>query len=445
MTPRSFRGGVHPPEYKELTRDKPIEPMPPGARLLVPLSQHLGRPATPVVGKGDVVRRGQPLAESTGPISSPVHAPVDGKVLKLAKGPVAGGTLAEMVVIEPEQSPPADDGRPPLPPLEPEAVTGDRIVERVREAGIVGLGGAAFPTAVKLSPPPDKPIDWLLINGAECEPYLTRDYRLMLERTADLVEGIRLLGRALGDGVRLGIGIEDNKPQAVAALREAAAGRGCRIEIFELRTKYPQGAEKMLIHAATGRSVPPGSLPMEVGCVIQNVGTALAVRDAVVLGEVPCTATLTVSGLGVVEPKNLQVPIGTPLRDVLAYCGGVRATARRVVAGGPMMGFAVHSLDVPVVKATSGVLVLTEQELRAPAETACIRCDRCVAACPIGLLPRRLARLARLGRFAEARAQGVEHCMECGTCAFTCPAHQPLVQYLRLGKRGVRNLPREGG
>jgi Na+-translocating ferredoxin:NAD+ oxidoreductase subunit C len=470
MPLRSFRGGVHPPEHKELTEHKALEAMPPPAELFVPLGQHLGKPAEPLVKRGDYVRQGQLLAAGAGFISAPVHSPVSGKVVKLIKGPVVGGTTADMLVIQPgEPDPPkpaaapdaagaasgdaapTDAPAPELPtsapiflrPLEPATVTGPEIIERVREAGIVGQGGAAFPTAVKLSPPPDKPIDWMIINGAECEPYLTRDYRLMLERPDDIVEGILLIGRALGDEVNLGIGIENNKPEAIRIVREAIVKRQAEIAVFELRTKYPQGGEKMLIDAALGRKVPPGALPMEVGCVIQNVGTALAIRDAVILGEVPRTAVLTVSGLGIRDPRNLKVPIGTPLRDVLAYCGGVTDDARRVVVGGPMMGFAAYSLDAPVVKATSGILVLSAAEVKEPPETACLNCGKCGVACPVNLMPSRLARLSELKRFEDARDLGIEVCMECGTCAFTCPARKPLVQYLRLGKKYVRQLPRK--
>jgi electron transport complex protein RnfC len=455
MALRSFRGGVHPPEHKELTEEKALEVMPAPSEVSVPLGQHLGKPATPAVKKKTFVRQGQLLAESSGFISAPIHSPVSGTVTKIAKGPVVGGTTAELMVIKLGDPPEPAEGEEPLdaspmllPALDPQAVTAEEIVERIREAGIVGQGGAAFPTAVKLSPPPDKPIDWMIINGAECEPYLTRDFRLMLERTDELVEGILLIGKVLsgkqdGREVHLGIGIENNKPRAIAAVREAIARAGAAIEVFELKTKYPQGGEKMLIDAATGRKVPPGALPMEVGCVIQNVGTALAIRDAVLVGEVPRTATLTVSGLGIKEPKNLVVTIGTPLRDVIQYCGGPTPEARRVVVGGPMMGFAAFSLDAPVVKATSGILLLTERELAGPPETACLNCGRCSDACPINLLPTRLAKLVQHKRYEEARDLGIEVCMECGTCAFTCPAHIPLVQYLRLGRKEVRKLPRK--
>ncbi len=443
----TFRGGIHPAEYKELSEHKPLEEMPAPKELYLPLGQHLGKPADPQVKKGDYVRQGQLIAAGSGFISAPVHSPLGGKVVRLAKGPVIGGTTADLIVIQPGEPDPPEAATTSdqilLPPLDPATVDRPAIIERVREAGIVGQGGAAFPTAVKLSPPPGKKIDWMIINGAECEPYLTRDYRLMLERTDEIVEGILLIGRALGGEVNLGIGIENNKPEAIRLMREAIGRAGAAIRLFELRTKYPQGGEKMLIDAALGRRVPPGALPMEVGCVIQNVGTALAVRDAVVLGDVPRMATLTVSGRGIREPKNLKVLIGTPLRDVLAFCGGVTPDARRVVVGGPMMGAAAHSLDAPVVKATSGILVLTEQDLQEPRETPCISCGRCGIACPLNLLPNRLARLAELKRYEEARDLGIEVCMECGSCAYACPGHIPLVQYLRLGKLQVRRLPRK--
>ena len=454
MALRSFRGGVHPAEYKELTEDLPIEEMPLGPQVYVPLGQHLGKPATPLVKKGAYVRRGELIAEGGGFISAPVHAPVSGTVGKLTRGPIVGGTTADMIPITPGEPPMPDadaavpDATPRLlDPLAFDDVTAAQIIDRVREAGIVGQGGAAFPTAVKLSPPPDQPIDWMIINGAECEPYLTRDYRLMLERTDDLVDGILLIGKAL-DGetpgkVNLGIGIETNKPAAIAALRKAVARRGARIEVFALKTKYPQGGEKMLIDAVLGRKVGPGALPMAVGCVIQNVGTALAIRDAVLAGEVPRYAVLTVSGRGIRRPRNLKVPIGTPLREVIGFCGGALPGARRVVVGGPMMGFAAYSLDAPVVKATSGILVLTDGEVAAAPETPCLSCNRCASACPVNLLPTRLVKLTKHKRFAEARALGIETCMECGTCAFNCPASIPVVQYLRMGKKAVRNLPKE--
>ncbi len=447
----SFHGGVHPPEEKELTEGLALEVMPDPAQVFVPLAQHLGKPAKVLVKKGDFVRQGQLLAEADGFISAPVHSPVTGTVAMLQNSPLAGGGSGQVIAIKPgpppapkveegEEAPPLPDSSPMLlPPLDPEQAPVAELLERVRQAGIVGQGGAAFPTAVKLSPPKDKPIEWLIINGCECEPYLTRDFRLMIERTADLARGMKLLARICG-AKRIGIGIEGNKPEAIAAMR-AQAG----IEVFELKTKYPQGGEKMLIVAATGRKVPAGGLPMDVGCVIQNVGTALAALDAVVKGEMPRQAALTVSGHGIKRPRNLYVTIGTPVQEVIDFCGGTTDDACRVVLGGPMMGPAAYSLEAPIVKASSGILVLTNDEVKEPAQSNCLKCCNCVSVCPLSLLPSRLARLSQFERWEEARDLDVMVCMECGTCAFACPAHIPLVQWLRLAKTNVRKLPRNEG
>lgn len=453
---RSFTGGIHPPDEKALTRDLPLQGMPDPALLLLPLQQHLGRPAIAAVKKGDWVRKGQLLAEASDGISAVVRASRAGTITAIRAGGMAGGFPGPMLVLQPGPPPAAPDGAEPretspvcLPPLDPAVATPADIVARVRDAGIVGQGGAAFPTAVKLAPPKDKKLDLLLVNGCECEPYLTRDFRLMVERPAALVEGSALVARTLGVA-RVVIGVESNKPGAVAALRAAAAapGRpawtsGVSIEVLPLRTKYPQGAEKMLIEAVTGRRVPPGGLPMAVGAGIQNVGTVLATRDAVMDGQVQTDAVLTVSGRGIARPANLRVPVGTPITDVIAFCGGLRDDVARVVVGGPMMGVAQHDLAAPVVKACSGILALTRAELGPEMEPGnCVRCGKCAEACPIDLVPSRLARLSQLGRYEDARDQGIEVCMECGTCAFTCPSHLPLVQWLRLGRQEVRRLAR---
>jgi electron transport complex protein RnfC len=373
-------------------------------------------------------------------------------VQAVEQGGTASGFPGSLIVIKPGP-PPAQDGTEPfptepldLPPLDPDTVSAGELVARAREAGLVGQGGAAFPMAVKLSPPTGTRLDLLIINGCECEPYLTRDYRLMLEEPDALLEGAVLVARALAVP-RVVIGVEDNKPRAVEALTEALTRweptAGVRLEILSVRTKYPQGAEKMLIEAITGRRVPPGKLPMSVGAVVQNVGTALALREAVVLGRVQTEAVLTVSGRGIQRPANLRVPVGTPLADVLDYCGGFLPEAARLIVGGPMMGVAQHDLAAPVVKACSGILVLSGEELGADMESGtCLRCGRCVDACPLQLVPSRLARLTALGRAEEARDEGIEVCMECGTCAFACPAHLPLVQWLRLGKQQARSLAR---
>ncbi|KAB2838682.1 MAG: electron transport complex subunit RsxC, partial [Melioribacteraceae bacterium] len=320
-------------------------------------------------------------------------------------------------------------------------ITPEEIRERVKAAGIVGQGGAAFPTFVKLTPPKDKEIDFVIINGCECEPYLTRDYRLMLEKTNELIGGLKLIMKSLG--VKNGaIGIEDNKPEAISVLSEAVE-KEKNIIIEVLETKYPQGAEKMLIKAVTNREVPPGRLPLDVGIVIQNIGTAIAIYDAVVNGEPEITAALTVSGKGINNPRNLIVRVGTPICDVIDYCGGVKDNAVKVVVGGPMMGVAQYDFSAPVMKATSGILVLTDEEVNAHKETPCLKCGKCIDACPLNLVPTKLSRLSQLERYDDAEQLGITTCMECGTCTFTCPANIPLVQWIRLGKQRVMKNQRE--
>lgn len=434
---KTFKGGIHPDEQKQLSENLSFEVMPNPKHVIVPLIQHLGKPAKPIVKKGSEVKAGEIIAEQDGFISSPIHSPVSGKVSKITVGATVTGFPKDAIVIEASET----NETVLMPPLDPEKVTSEGIRERVKLAGIVGQGGAAFPTYVKLSPPPDKKVDIVIINGCECEPYLTRDYRYMIERTDDLITGLRLIMKAVGveKGV---IGIEDNKPEAINKLKEAVKNLP-NISIEVLETKYPQGAEKMLIKAVTGKEVPPGKLPFDVGAVIQNIGTAIAVNDAVVKGEPQLTAALTVSGLGINQPKNLIVRIGTPLADILDYCGGVKENAVKVVVGGPMMGVAQYDFSAPVMKATSGILVLTEDEVNDHEETPCLRCGKCVDVCPLNLIPTKLARLSSLEKFEEAEQLGITVCMECGTCTYTCPANLPLVQWIRFGKQRVMALQRE--
>ncbi len=450
---KSFRGGVHPPEEKKRTSHQPFVTMPQPDVVILPLAQHLGRAATPRVKKGERVRAGAVVAVAEGFVSAPVHSPVTGVVRSVGREPHSSGFPKDAIVIAPDNgdSTPLQDasaadvviedaGPILLPPHDPDSLDADAIRARVRDAGIVGQGGAAFPTHVKLQPPEGVAIEMLILNGCECEPYLTRDEQLMIERGADVVTGMRLMMRALGV-TRGVIGIEDNKSDAIASMRRAVEGvEGLSVE--SLRTRYPQGAEKMLIVAVTGREVPPGKLPLDVGVVIQNIGTAVAVADAVVRGEAQITAALTVTGTGVRIPKNIIAPVGTPLSAVLDFCGGVTENAAMVIVGGPMMGVAQHDLTAPLMKATSGIVVLTREEVERREETACLRCGTCVDACPLHLMPTRLARLSELGRDEDAEALGVTVCMECGTCAYACPASIPLVQWIRLGKKRVQDMQR---
>lgn len=434
---KTFRGGVHPNEQKELTENIAFEIMPNPKTIIVPLSQHIGKPAKPIVKKGDEVKAGTVIAEQDGFISSPVFSSVSGKVKKIAVDSNSSGFPREAVLIEASEI----NEFELMPELNPETITPDEIRERVKAAGIVGQGGAAFPTFVKLTPPNDKKLDAVIINGCECEPYLTRDFRLMVERTSDLIGGLKLIMRALG--VEKGaIGIEDNKPEAIRLLlKETENEKNISIEVLE--TKYPQGAEKMLIKAVSDREVPPGKLPLDVGIVIQNIGTAIAVYDSVVKGEPEITAALTVSGQGIINPKNLIVRVGTPISDVIEFCGGVKDDAAKVIVGGPMMGVAQYDLSAPVMKATSGILVLTQDEINAHKETPCLKCGKCIEACPLNLVPTKLARYAQLDRLDDAEDMGITVCMECGTCTFTCPANIPLVQWIKLGKQRVIKNQRE--
>lgn len=434
---KTFKGGIHPNEQKHLTENLPFELMPNPKQVIIPLVQHLGKPAKPIVKKGSEVKAGEIIAEQDGFISSPIHSPVSGKVSKITVGATVTGFPKDAIVIESAEK----NETVLMPPLDPDVISPEEIRERVKLAGIVGQGGAAFPTYVKLSPPPDKKIDIVIINGCECEPYLTRDYRYMIERTDDLISGLKLIMKAVGVD-KGAIGIEDNKPEAINKLKEVVKNIP-NISIEVLETKYPQGAEKMLIKAVTGKEVPPGKLPFDVGAVIQNIGTAIAVNDAIVKGEPQLTAALTVSGLGINQPKNLIVPIGTPLADVLDYCGGVKENAVKVVVGGPMMGVAQYDFSAPVMKATSGILVLTDEEVNDHEETPCLRCGKCVDVCPLNLIPTKLARLSSLEKFEEAEQLGITVCMECGTCTYTCPANLPLVQWIRFGKQRVMALQRE--
>lgn len=431
---KSFKGGVHPDDRKAYTENLPFEIMPAPSEVTIPLSQHIGKPSKVLVKKRDEVKAGQVIAEPDGFISSIIHSPISGKVRDISRHVHSGGKPKEAITIKAE----ADDDIERMPVLDPETISPDEIRDRVKQAGVVGQGGAAFPTYVKLTPPEGKNIDCVIVNGAECEPYLTRDYRFMIEQTDRIVGGLKLVLKALG--VKRGIiGVEDNKPKAIEMLEKAVANQP-NLEIIALRTKYPQGAEKLLIKAALDREVPPGKLPLDVGAVIQNVGTIVAIYDAIVDGMPEITAAMTVSGLGVKDPKNLIVRVGTTIEEVIEYCGGATDDASQVIVGGPMMGVAQYDLTVPVMKATSGILVLSESEVASTQVQNCLKCGKCVDVCALGLEPTNLARYVQLGKWELAEAAGITVCMECGTCAYNCPSNIQLVQWLRLGKQKVIKL-----
>ncbi len=430
-----FKGGVH-PQYNKATAGSPVEVLPLSDRYVVPVSQHLGAPGQPIVEKGQMVARGEPLTEPVGFVSVPVHAPTSGKVKAIKDYPHPMGLAQTAIEIIPDGEDTLYEGIRPVGDwrtMEPGALR-----DAIRDAGVCGMGGATFPTHVKLSPPQDKPIDAFILNGAECEPYLTSDHRVMVENPAEVMEGVGLMMRVLG--VKKGyVGVESNKPDALAALRDACPA-DLDIDFALLETKYPQGSEKHLIYALTGRKVPAGGLPMETGCVVQNVGTAVACLHAVRDGMPMIERVVTVTGAAINRPRNLMVRVGAPLTDVLAACDGLTEDVGKVIFGGPMMGVGQFTLEVPVIKGTSGVLCLRESEVAQFEGGPCIRCGNCVDVCPMGLVPSLLGLLAERERFDELGDGHVVDCIECGSCAYVCPSHRPLVQHIRRGKAEWRKI-----
>lgn len=433
----TFKGGVHPPEHKELAEKKAIEVLPPPEEVVIPILQHIGAPAEPTVEKGDEVKIGDVICRSKGFVSIPSHASVSGKVKAIENRPHPVGGQVLSIVIENDGN---DTLAPSIAPVQNYLAQDDEVMkEKILQAGLAGMGGAAFPTHVKLSPPPDKKIDTFILNGAECEPFLTADHRLMLERPNEILEGIRIIIKILGckNGY---IGIEKNKPDAIALMQKLVNEAGDKLNVIGLNVKYPQGAEKQLIKAITNRNVPAGGLPMDVGCLVHNVGTAKAIYDAVASSRPLYERVVTVTGNGIKEPKNLLVRIGTPFQSLIDYCGGLTEDAAKVINGGPMMGIAQFTLDVPVIKGTSGIVVLTKSEINTKDQEPCIRCARCVDACPMNLMPNDLARLIEFKRTEEAHEMGVLDCIECGSCSFVCPSNIPHVHLLKYGKLEVTKL-----
>lgn len=429
---RTFPGGVHPDEYKELAGKAAIRRIKAPETVRVALCQHLGAPSKPVVAKGDKVVRGQEIGSQNGYVSLPTHSPVTGTVAGLEEMPLPHRRSGLAVVIETD----SEDGPPPFEPWPDfSSRTPAEIIERIRLAGICGMGGASFPTHVKLSPPDGKRIDTLILNGAECEPYLTADHRLMVERTADVVLGMKIMAFVLGVE-RCAVGIEENKPDAIAAL----SGAGVDVEV--LKVKYPQGSEKQLIKAITGREVPVGGLPLDIGVVVPNVGTAAAVAQAVRDGEPSIRRIVTVSGAGVRAPGNFDAAVGTPFHDLIAEAGGYAGDVCRLLSGGPMMGIAQFTDAVPVTKGTSGIVALTTAEARKLKEGPCIKCGRCVDACPMKLLPCLIAANAEKEKWDRAEELGALNCMACGTCSFVCTGDRFLVHYIKRAQDAIRAAKR---
>ena len=432
MSARKFKGGIHPLEGKELTAGKELRIAPLFDKYIVPVRQNIGAPPTLTVKKGDAVKKGQRIAEPGGFVSVPLHSPVCGTVGDIVEITGVTGASEQAVEIIADGTDEWDTGLDPIPDWAD--TEKDVLKKRILDAGIVGMGGAAFPTHVKLSPPPEKNIDTLIVNGAECEPFLTADHRLMLTRTEEALTGIAIAAKILKVS-RIFVGVEDNKMDAIEKMAEAAAK--FKITVVPLHVKYPQGAEKQLIYALTGRQVLEGGLPMDVGCVVMNIGTAAAVHDAVVLGHPLIERVTTVTGTPVVDPANYLVRIGTPIRKLLELSGGVKENPAKVIMGGPMMGFAQSNIDVPVAKNSSGVLLMAPEEIEQFEGNPCIRCSRCVKACPMNLLVPTLSTMIEAGEFAMADHKYVMDCVECGTCAYICPAKRPLVQHFRRAKAEI--------
>ena len=433
------KGGVHPHENK-LSKESPIKVVSVPKIAIIALSQNLGAPSNPVVNKGDKVKAGQLIAEASSFISSNIHSPVSGTISKIDEAIDSSGYKRKAIFIETEGDEWIDGVDKSTEVVKDIKLSKEEIINRIKDAGIVGLGGATFPTHVKLMVPKGKKAETLLINAVECEPYLTSDHRLMLEKGEEIVIGTSILMKAL-DVTKAYIGIENNKPDAISHL-EKICSKYPGINVCALKVKYPQGGEKQLIKAVVNREVPSGKLPIEVGCVVQNVGTAYAVYEAVQKNKPLVERVITVTGKSVKNPVNLLARIGTPVSTLIEEAGNVPDGTGKIINGGPMMGKAVNSLEIPVVKGMSGLVLMPEAEAKRMKVYNCIRCAKCVSACPMGLEPYLIAQTSEIGKEELAEAMSVMDCIECGSCAFTCPSGRPLLDNLRIAKNKVGQIIR---
>jgi len=432
-------GGVHPPENK-ISAGKKIELLPIPKTVFIPVAQHIGAPSTAVVNKGDVVKTGQIIAKSSGFVSTNIHSSVSGKVKKIDVSADSSGYPKQGIYIDVE----GDEWMDEIDRSTELALnfnfSGQEIIKKIQDAGIVGLGGATFPTHVKLVPPKGMKAEVLLINGVECEPYLTSDHRLMLENADEILVGTQLLMRAMNVEKAV-IGIENNKRDAIQLLTDKAKNyKG--ISVVTLKVKYPQGGEKQLIKAVTGKEVPSGGLPIAVGAVVSNVGTAFAVYEAVQKNKPLFERVVTVTGKSISNPSNFKVRIGTATTELIEAAGGLPENTGKIISGGPMMGRAVVSLDVPVTKGTSGILIMQNEEAKRREYMECIRCSRCVSVCPMGLEPYLLMTFGQKQIFDRAENERVMDCIECGSCSYTCPSNRPILDYIRFGKAKVGQIIR---
>ncbi|MBA7714859.1 Proton-translocating ferredoxin:NAD(+) oxidoreductase complex subunit C [subsurface metagenome] len=435
MKLRTFSQGIHPAHRKSSTQDEKIRRISPPKEVILPLQQHIGAPCQSLVKRGEEVRKGDKIAEAGAFVSAPIHASISGKVtaVELSTHP-AGGKFKSIFIRgegKEEDWKGGDEKNTDLSELEPQ-----EIRNRVKEAGIVGLGGATFPTHVKLTPPKEKPLDTVILNGCECEPYLTGDHRLMLEEPEKCLFGLKAIIKAVG-AQRGYVGIENNKMDAIALFKDKLAGEE-NVEVIPLRTKYPQGGEKMLVKAILNREVPSEGIPLDVGVVVSNIGTAVAIAECLKFNKPLIERVVTVSGSVVRKPANLLVPLGTPFATFLEECDVEVDKMDRVIMGGPMMGISQATLRVPVVKGTTAILVLRKEEVRSPLEDTCIRCAQCVDHCPLGLIPAELARLVKNSKWERLKDYHIMDCMECGCCAYVCPARIPIIQLIKLGKAEVQ-------
>ncbi|WP_326909353.1 electron transport complex subunit RsxC [Sedimentibacter sp. MB31-C6] len=429
----TFRGGIHPPHHKTKTENVAIENALEPNIVVIPLSQHIGAPCDSLVTVGEKVKVGQKIGESKAFVSSPVHSSVSGTVKKIDVHQITTGAKVSCITIESDGLFEIHESVRPKGKLED--LSKEEVLAIIKEAGLTGMGGAGFPTHVKLSPPKDKPIDTIIVNGAECEPFLTADHRIMLEKPDLVLLGLRAIMKAVGVNKSY-VAIEKNKPDAIEVMKKIVADYE-GIEVVSLETKYPQGDEKRIINAITGREVPSGGLPMDVGCIVDNVGTVATIGNVIATGMPVIQRVTTVTGSAIQNPKNLYIRIGTLFKDVIEQCGGYSEEPGKLINGGPMMGIAQYTDEVPVIKGTSGILVLNKKDAEVPEPSNCIRCGKCVSICPVNLQPYMISRQAILNNFEEADKFHATDCIECGSCSFICPAKRPLVETIRVAKKEI--------
>ncbi len=431
---KKVRGGVKVAHHKN-TAELEVVRIPTPSKVVIPMQQHIGAPCEPVVKVGDEVAVGQLIGDSDKFVSAPIHASVSGTVTAIGDIKMPNGSVSKAVTIESDGEMRLWEGIKP-----PKVDTREDLIKAVRDSGLVGLGGAGFPTHVKLNFPPDKNIDTLVVNAAECEPYITVDYRECMENSWDILSGVYALKELLGFKQVI-IAAEDNKPEAFKVLGKIAdhdADIDDSVKLMVLESKYPQGAEKMMVQSATGRRVPPGKLPADVGCVVMNVASVAFISRYLKTGKPLVSRSLTVDGSAIAEPKNVRVPVGTDIGEIIDFCGGFKGEPCKILTGGPMMGLAIVGTDLPVLKQNNAILAFTADDAVLKPETDCIRCGRCVAACPMSLMPTNIVKAAKIKDVDALKRAGVTVCMECGSCAFACPAGKPLVQHMRLAKAILR-------